>query len=89
MMIARATSVMVAGAYIAIAIFSKMEGAILKTIMFLILPMACIWYGDAMGTYTGMMRGQYISKTSPGCLVAACGWLMLMLPILIKLIYKP
>ena len=88
-MIPRVISVIIAGIYIALAISENDEGAILKTIMFLVLPMACIWYGSAMGTYTGIVRGQYISKPSPGCLVAVCGWLMLLMPFLLKLIYKP
>ena len=50
----------------------------------LILPMACIWFSDAMGGYTGVGMGRpAITSPTPGCLVAFAGWLLLLLPIII------
>lgn len=49
---------------------------------FLLLPLACIWYSEEMGSFTGVMRMQQITATSPGCLVAAVGWLLLLSPII-------
>ncbi len=49
--------------------------------IFLVLPLSCIWFGDAMGGYTGANFGRgAITGTSPGCMVAFGGWLLLLLP---------
>ena len=48
-----------------------------KTCIPLIFPLACIWFGEQLGQYTGFMRGRYISETTPGFLVAAGGWFFL------------
>ena len=48
--------------------------------IFLLLPMACIWFGEEMGALTGVMRGQYVGAESPGWLVALLGWVILLLP---------
>ncbi len=40
----------------------------------LILPLACIWFSEEMGSFTGVMRGHLVTSESPGCLVAFCGW---------------
>ncbi len=66
-------------------------GLLLRVACFLILPMACIWYGDAMGSITGPMTGllfsgSSITKESPGCLVAFVGWIVLLLPVIALLI---
>ena len=55
---------------------------------FLALPLACIWFSEAMGDYTGLNFGTRpaISRTTPGCFVAFGGWLLLLLPIIIGLI---
>ena len=54
--------------------------------VFLILPLACIWLSEEMGSFTGVMRGQYLNSQTPGCLVASGGWLILMLPVIIGII---
>jgi hypothetical protein len=38
-----------------------------------------IWYADAVGTARGFVGGRpgYIDKDSPGCMVAALGWIAL------------
>lgn len=63
-------------------------GDLLKLAAFLIFPLACIWFGDAMGGWTGFSRplGPRISQESPGCLVAFIGWILLFLPLLIGII---
>jgi hypothetical protein len=80
-MINKILSGLVAVAYLAFAYFTDGGETTFRFGMFLILPMACIWSGDSMGDYVGgTMRGQYISSTTPGCLVIAGGWLVLLLP---------
>jgi len=57
-----------------------------KAGIFLILPLTCIWFSEEMGNYSGrLMRGGPMTHT-PGCLVAAMGWLLLFLPVIIGLI---
>jgi hypothetical protein len=54
----------------------------------LVLPLACIWFGEAMGGYGGtLMLGGPMAR-SPGRLVAALGWLLLLLPVVVVLIFK-
>lgn len=86
-MMRKALSLVVAIAYVALAYhFGAGEGA-MRMGMFLILPMACIWFGESMGGFVGgTMRGQFISSTTPGCMVAAGGWLLLLIPLAIGLV---
>lgn len=51
--------------------------AISEACVGLIFPLACIWFGDYLGQYTGFMRGHYVSQQTPGCLVVAGGWFFL------------
>jgi uncharacterized membrane protein YoaT (DUF817 family) len=85
--ISKALSLIVAMAYVALA-YAFGDGAVaMKMGMFLILPLACIWFSESMGGYVGgTMRGQYIGSTTPGCLVAAGGWLLLLIPLVIGLV---
>ena len=50
-------------------------------LIFVILPLACIWFGDEMGGYTGASWGGAITDTTPGLIVRISGWLLLLLPI--------
>ena len=52
-----------------------------KVILGVILPLACIWFGDAMGGYTGPAGSIWINATSPGIMVQIVGWLVLLLPV--------
>ncbi|MEQ1907116.1 MAG: zf-TFIIB domain-containing protein [Pirellulaceae bacterium] len=56
----------------------------LSMILFLLLPMTCIWFPDATGNLKGVSLGlgrPIISETTPGDVVALCGWLLLVLPL--------
>ena len=83
----RSLSLIVAAFYLLIAYFSEKQAAlIIKALIFLAFPLGCIWFGDILGNFTGLMRGQYINQTSPGWLVSAGGWLILLgVPFLIFL----
>ena len=85
-MIGRVLSLVVALLYLTAAFLGGGAETAFKMLLFIILPLACIWFSDAMGSYTGVMRGQSISTTTPGCLVAFGGWLVLMLPVIIGII---
>ncbi len=85
-MIGRSISLVIAVAYLVAAYLGNGAETAFKTGMFLILPLACIWFSDAMGSFTGVMRGQYVNATTPGCLVAFGGWLLLAMPLIVGVI---
>jgi len=86
-MISRILSGIVAIIYLAIAYGGGGGAGVIKCAMFLILPLACIWFSEEMGSFTGVMGRSYIDTQSPGCLVAFGGWLVLMLPVIAGIIY--
>src|SRR4051794_8938551 len=51
--------------------------------LFVILPIGCIWFSDAMGSYNGPVWRGYITSATPGLAVCIAGWLLLLLPIII------
>ncbi|MFC1451825.1 hypothetical protein ACFLSJ_00600 [Verrucomicrobiota bacterium] len=74
----------IALAYLIGAYFTADAETMWKVGLFLILPLACIWFSDAMGGYTGVGLGRgAITSTTPGYLVAFGGWLLLLLPVII------
>jgi len=79
----RILSGVLALAYVAGAYFAGDVAAALKVIVGLALPVACIWFGDELGSYVGVMRGQAITTKTPGCLVRFGGWLILLLPLVV------
>lgn len=48
--------------------------------MFALISLALIWFGDALGGYTGTtgFARPHITKESPGCLVKLMGWFFLL-----------
>ena len=53
-----------------------------ETAMFVILPLACIWFGEVMGGYIGATVHGAITSPTPGLLVCILGWVVLMLPVI-------
>ena len=87
MTISKLLSTLLALAYIGVAQFAGGGGETLKRVGCLLLPMACIWFSDELGDYSGnLMLGGPMTCT-PGFLVAAFGWLLLMLPLILGLIF--
>lgn len=78
----RIISIVIAFAYLVIAYFAEGIDAMWRIAVFLILPLGCIWFGDAMGGYTGLnfYTRPAITQTTPGCFVSFAGWLLLLLP---------
>ena len=85
-LISKVLSVVVATVYLVAAARGGGGEAVLVVAACLVLPMACIWFSEEMGAYTGMVRLHVVTSESPGCLVAAGGWLLLLLPLLIGMI---
>ena len=62
------------------------EGAV-GMFFWLLLSLGCIWYGDELGEgLTGAWFG-LISQASPGWAVAFMGWVLLLLPGLVLIIF--
>ena len=89
----RRLSVLIVLIYLAIFLFAgqgqpsgEVLGSLIPMMAYFILPLACIWFGDEMGDYLGMLPGPAISSTSPGWMVKLGGWFLLFLPAIIGLI---
>jgi hypothetical protein len=57
-----------------------------KILAFVILPLACIWFSEAMGGYTGPTTSMPITAPSPGIMVCIVGWVVLLLPVVFVII---
>ena len=65
--------------------------AVVISAICLVLPVACIWFPDAMGRRRGISLGllrPMITRTSPGDAIAVGGWLVLITVIVITLIVR-
>jgi hypothetical protein len=83
MIISRLFSLLVVIAYVAIALIAGAGWEVLKLAAYLVLPLACIWFSDEMGSYSGMLlQGGPMART-PGFLVVAGGWLLLLMPVIV------
>lgn len=85
----RLLSGMVALLYLGGSIVAGDPETIWKVAMFLILPLACIWFSDAMGGYKGFnfATRPAITRRTPGIFVAFGGWLVLLCPLVLALIH--
>ncbi|HEX6648793.1 MAG TPA: hypothetical protein VF075_04625 [Pyrinomonadaceae bacterium] len=86
----RTLSLVIAVIYLLVVGFSTQPrsltsilGDLLLTAAALLLPLACIWFGDEMGNYVRTVRGPAINKPSPGWMVKLGGWVLLLLPVVI------
>jgi hypothetical protein len=82
-------SALLAITYIVVAAVHSGAETAFKFAFFLVLPLGCIWFSDAMGGYTGLglMKFSYpITERSPGLLVCIMGWVVLLLPVIIGII---
>lgn len=55
----------------------------LKMLLAMLLPLACIWFPDAMGDYTDQLRLSHVNRPSPPSLVWFFGWVLLLLPMMV------
>lgn len=79
-MIGKILSAIIAVGYVSVAYAAGGGEAAIACTIYLILPLACIWFSEEMGSFTGTIRGHRITSTSPGCAVAFMGWVLLLLP---------
>lgn len=65
------------------------SGIIWRMALFLMLPLACIWFSDAMGGYFGLnfATRPAITRRTPGVFIALGGWLVLLYPLVLGVIH--
>jgi CDP-diglyceride synthetase len=83
----RVLSGLLAVVYLVAAFCGDGAEAGFKAAIFLVLPLACIWFSDAMGGYIGPAAGGPITNPTPGLMICIAGWLLLLLPVLSVIIY--
>jgi hypothetical protein len=86
-LISRALAAIVAIGYFVAAVMGGGAEDVIMMALYLLLPLACIWFSEEMGSFTGVMSGSLVTRQSPGCMVAAGGWLLLILPVIIGIFY--
>ena len=80
--ILRALSLVIAFIYLGVtSLFAPSAAKMLANLLLmsgtLLLPLACIWYGDELGEYADSFG---ITRKSPGWMVKVGGWVLLLLP---------
>ena len=84
----RLLSGIVASVYLCAAIGTRDARTILNMIAYLTLTLACIWFSDAMGSYTGILSfpRPAITRRTPGIFIALAGWILLLMPLIAGII---
>jgi len=86
--ISKVAAVVIALFYlVAASVLMGLEG-FLRVLMILVLPLACIFFGEDMGKVTGARFGfsycrPTITKPTPGFILVWGGWLFLLMPIFV------
>jgi len=76
-LINRGLSLLVCIVYISVGYSVQGSGRALGVFIGLLFPMACIWFPEPLGNFTGIIRGQLMTSPTPAVLVSAGGWLIL------------
>jgi hypothetical protein len=63
-------------------------GMCVVILAYLLLPLACIWFGDELNIFPEHIGKLYAESESPGCVVRLIGWILLALPVIVALIAK-
>jgi hypothetical protein len=60
----------------------------LKWCVGLLLPLACIWFPEEIGSLTGYFQTGYVNVQTPGKMVSFMGWFFLVgIPVLLYLLF--
>ena len=78
-LLGRVASLLVALTYLGVAAMSGGWGNLLGFSVVLSFPLACIWFPDELGELATIRM--HSTSSSPGWLVAAGGWLLLIGPL--------
>lgn len=85
MRVSRILSLLVATGYLVASFLSSRPEVGLRMIVFLLFPLALIWFGEELGDFTGNWGGHYIDEKSPGWLLSVLGWVLLLVPLFLFL----
>lgn len=66
-------------------VFRGGEGAV-RVLGACLLPLYCVWFPDAAGTYYGCWRGER-HRPTPAIMVSIGGWILLALPPIVALVW--
>jgi hypothetical protein len=82
-MISRVVSVLIYFTYVIAAwIYSGGEATVKAAV--LLLPLACIWFPESLGNYTGPFDLQPNTSKTPAFFVSAAGWfLLIVVPLIV------
>jgi CDP-diglyceride synthetase len=77
----RIASGIVYAVWIVLSLYTNGLGQAFKTAAYYLLPMACIWFSDAMASYTGVMLGggRLLDERSHPVFLRWGGWFLLLL----------
>lgn len=80
------TAVIISLFYLVIIPFFKGSEGFFKILLFLILPLGCIFFGEGLGSTTGIrfrttFFAPVVTKPTPGFFVVFIGWVLLLLPV--------
>jgi hypothetical protein len=90
----RFLSLIIAAAYVLLSLLVAQSlkaaiGQVLFVSALLMLPLACIWFADEVGSYPGALPGPSITKQTPAAFVKVGGWILLMLPLVAYWLMRP
>jgi hypothetical protein len=74
-MVSKGVSLACAVIFCVFALLLQPRYLVLYAVAYMIFPLAAIWYGDEIGSYSSGWR---INIPSPGILVKVIGWILLM-----------
>ena len=83
----RVTSGIVYAFWIGFTFHSNGLGEAFKTAAYFLLPLSCIWFPEAMASYTGVMwgKGRFIEERSHPTFLRWGAWFLLLVPLLLML----
>jgi hypothetical protein len=73
-------SLVLSAAYLVAGLASEDTEVVLPVLGFVLFSLACIWFGDEIGGYTGWIGLRPITARTPGGMIRFAGWLLLLLP---------
>ena len=77
----RLLSSVIALIYITIAFVSDGQKVGFQVLIFLILPLACIWFSESIGAYKSPYS-MHATRATPATFVAIGGWILLLMPLI-------
>jgi hypothetical protein len=72
------------------AVFSGEPGNVIGMLIFLVWPIALIWWPEQLGSMSARSLGHgWLSQSSAAWLVRSCGWVLLVFIVLVVVWYFP